>query len=61
MSSNKGHNNPTFTNDDGQRSFSGNEKIKGSGSISLELTDKRYDKDDDYDPYAHRKVEHPTT
>lgn len=58
MSKSHGHNNSAFVGDD--------EKIPphitGKEQYVLELTEKgRISKDQEYEPYAHRKVEHPTT
>lgn len=50
---NNGQNNPTFIGDDGKIFVP---------ALELELSEKRPPKDDDdYDPYLHRNVEHPTT
>lgn len=50
----KGQNNPIFLGDDGKIFVP---------ALELELSEKKSpkDDDDDYDPYLHRKVEHPTT
>lgn len=49
----KGQNNPTFLGDDGKVFVP---------ALELELSEKKARKeDDDYDPYLHRNVEHPTT
>lgn len=49
----KGQNNPTFLGDDGKVFVP---------ALELELSEKKPRKeDDDYDPYLHRNVEHPTT
>ncbi|KAJ6644044.1 Proton-coupled amino acid transporter-like protein [Pseudolycoriella hygida] len=48
-----GQNNPTFLGDDGKIFVP---------ALELELSEKKSAKDDDnYDPYLHRNVEHPTT
>lgn len=50
---NNGQSNPSFLGDDGKTFVP---------ALELELTEKKPPKDDaDYDPYLHRKVEHPTT
>lgn len=59
--SEKGKYNPGFIGDDGQKSYTPSDNFK-SQSYVLEVTDtKKLPKDDDYEPYSHRKVEHPTT
>lgn len=51
--SKSGQNNPAFLGDDG-RIF--------VRALELELSDRKATKDDDdYDPYVHRNVQHPTT
>lgn len=60
MNLNKGQQNTAFVGDDGQRVFV-EKDAKTDGQYVLELTEKRPAKDQDYEPYSHRKVEHPTT
>lgn len=49
-----GQNNPTFLGDDGKVFIP---------ALELELSEKKKQSkdDDDYDPYQHRNVEHPTS
>lgn len=50
---NNGQSNPTFLGDDGKIFIP---------ALELELSEKKQSKDEeDYDPYLHRNVEHPTT
>lgn len=59
--SEKGKYNAAFIGDDGQKGFTQSDNLK-SPSYVLEVSDtKKLPKDDDYEPYAHRTVQHPTT